>query len=55
MLLITICTVYFFEDVTASVKIDNKSLLTQKKLYMDSCYRTGKDYFSFLVSESKPV
>ena len=25
MLLITVCTVYFFEDAMASVKVDNKS------------------------------
>ena len=32
MLNITVCTVYFFEDATASVKLDNKSPFNKKKL-----------------------
>ena len=30
MLLITVCINYFFEDATASVKMNNKSILTKK-------------------------
>ena len=30
MLLITVCTVYFFDDATASVKIDNKPPFKKK-------------------------
>ena len=31
MLFITLCTVYFFEDATTSVKMDNKSLFNKQK------------------------
>ena len=31
MLYITACTVYFFVDATASVKLDKKSLFNKKK------------------------
>ena len=34
MLNITVCTVYFFEDATASVKLNNKSLFNKQKFYV---------------------
>ena len=34
MLDITLCTVYFFKDAMALVKMDNKSLFNKKKIQL---------------------